>query len=283
MYRKPELPILDILASSTGQLGSNATWLNMHFAATQPEYENLLRSVGYEPGWLIIDLGCGGGHALPLLANVVGPSGRVIGLDLALDNVISARDMIHNCSLPNAKDFFVGSILNMPFHGDAADGIWCANVLMYLTSDELLLALEELKRIVRPGGLIAVKESNLALTIPYPIDPSYYWPVNSALSNYLPGCFRAPGLIHEFKRAGLREVRQQNVLIERRSPFLPEEKSFIAAHMQMCAAIAGTLDLSEAAKFFWSAQREYNSPDCIINSQFLAFYETISLIVATSP
>lgn len=42
-------------SSSTGQLMTDADWLDAHFEACRPEYEALLRSVGIRPGWQALD------------------------------------------------------------------------------------------------------------------------------------------------------------------------------------------------------------------------------------
>ncbi len=49
-------------ASSTGQLMTDAGWLDAHFETYRPEYEAMLRSVGIRPGWHVLDAGCGGGE-----------------------------------------------------------------------------------------------------------------------------------------------------------------------------------------------------------------------------
>jgi arsenite methyltransferase len=79
----------DAHASSTGQALTGADWLDVHFEAERPEYEQMVRSVGIQPGWRVLDAGCGGGSFLPLIAEAVGPVGRIAALDHAPDN--SAR------------------------------------------------------------------------------------------------------------------------------------------------------------------------------------------------
>src|SRR5689334_666040 len=46
---------------STGQALASAGWLDAHYETCRLEYEALLRSVGIEPGWRVLDAGCGGG------------------------------------------------------------------------------------------------------------------------------------------------------------------------------------------------------------------------------
>ena len=59
-------------ASSTGQALTASGWLDTHFEACRPEYEAMLDSVGIEPGWRVLDAGCGSGTYLPLLTKLEG-------------------------------------------------------------------------------------------------------------------------------------------------------------------------------------------------------------------
>src|SRR6476620_6304913 len=74
-------------SSSTGQRLTGGDWLDVHFEAFRPEYEAMCRSVGFQPGWHVLDAGCGSGGFLPLIAEAVGPSGRIAAFDLAPDNI----------------------------------------------------------------------------------------------------------------------------------------------------------------------------------------------------
>ena len=78
-------------STSTGHALSAAAWLDAHYLAAQPEYETMVRSVGFQRGWRVLDAGCGGGSYLPLLAELVGPQGHISAVDLAPENVAHLR------------------------------------------------------------------------------------------------------------------------------------------------------------------------------------------------
>ena len=88
-------------ASSTGQVGTAACFLDAHFEACRDAYETMLRSVGLEAGWHVLDAGCGAGSFLPLIAELVGPGGRLAALDWAADNIaaVEARTKHLPCSV----------------------------------------------------------------------------------------------------------------------------------------------------------------------------------------
>ncbi len=66
----------DARMTSTGYAVSDAPWLNLHFRTCRAEYEDALRFIGIEPGWAVLDAGCGSGGYIPLLCELVGPQGR---------------------------------------------------------------------------------------------------------------------------------------------------------------------------------------------------------------
>ena len=55
-------PIAEAHGVSTGHILADAGWLGTHFEACRPEYEAMLRSVGLQPGWRVLDAGCGSGR-----------------------------------------------------------------------------------------------------------------------------------------------------------------------------------------------------------------------------
>ena len=51
--------------AATGLVGTEATFLDAHFEACRPEYEAMIRSVGIESGWHVLDAACGAGGQDP--------------------------------------------------------------------------------------------------------------------------------------------------------------------------------------------------------------------------
>ena len=211
-------------ATSTGHAQSRADWLDLHFEDCRPEYEAMLRSVGLQPGWRVLDAGTGGGAYLPLLAELVGSGGRIAALDLAPENVAAVRERLAAWHLPCPVAVEEGSLLALPYPDNSFDAAWCANVSQYLADDELATALAELRRVVRPGGLVAVKEFELAHWLFAPADPATHWRIMEALRRLQTagaGMLRARQLRGWLGRAGLIETRQRTTLSERSAPLGP--------------------------------------------------------------
>lgn len=127
-----------------------ATW-DTKFGDDLPAYAAAVAEAAPPLGGTALDLGCGTGRALPALRAAVGPTGRVIGLDLTpqmLDAVRSSgRDR-------DATALLLGDAQRLPFTDAAIDAIFAAGLLNHL--DKLSAGLRELARVTRPGGQLIV-------------------------------------------------------------------------------------------------------------------------------
>ena len=114
-------------AASTGLILTSAAFLDVHFEACRPEYEAMLRSVGLQPGWRVLDAGCGSGSYLPLIAEAVGPAGAIAALDLAPENLAIVERRAADWGHATPIEARVGPLLTLPYADDAFDAVWCAN------------------------------------------------------------------------------------------------------------------------------------------------------------
>ena len=151
----------------------------------------MIRSVGLKSGWSVLDAGCGGGSFLPLLAELVGARGHICALDLAPENIARVDALVENSQFPCAVDTRVGNLTSLPYEDNRFDAVWCANITQYLTDDELSQVFAEFRRVVRPGGLVAVKEVDLTVIQFSPFDPTMIWRLyDAARHHYSPDAGR---------------------------------------------------------------------------------------------
>ena len=73
--------------SSTGLRLSNSAFIEAHYAVCRASYEAMLRSVDIQPGWHVMDAGCGSGSFLPLMAALVGINGKLTAFDIDAENI----------------------------------------------------------------------------------------------------------------------------------------------------------------------------------------------------
>jgi arsenite methyltransferase len=100
--------------TSTGSDLSESSYLDAHFEAMRPEYESMIRSVGIEPGWQVLDAGCGSGSFLPLLADLVGSSGHISALDLAPENIETVENLVNSGRVDCSVAVKVGGVTSLP-------------------------------------------------------------------------------------------------------------------------------------------------------------------------
>lgn len=111
-----------------------------------------LAALGLEPGMRALDVGCGAGDDARAMAEIVGPTGKVVGLDLSMTMVERARERAAGSDLP--VEFVQGSVYELPFPDSSFDASRADRVLQHL--DEPLRALQEMVRVTKPGGRIAI-------------------------------------------------------------------------------------------------------------------------------
>ncbi len=261
-------------ASSTGQTMTGADWLDVHFDACRPEYEAMLRSVGIQTGWHVLDAGCGSGSYLPLMAALVGPAGRIAALDLAPDNVASVEHRTSGWERATAVEARVGSILSLPYEDAAFDAVWCAATTQYLTDRELTVALGEFRRVVRPGGLVTIKEFDATMPRFTPARPLLFAHTFEVLARggelqvQAAGCLRAQSLPIWLRRAGLTSVWMRRSLIERSAPLGLSERQLWGDYFTLWAPMMLRHELPDEDRAVWErlanpAEREHllDDPD----------------------
>lgn len=113
----------------------------------------LLAAAAPVPGERVLDVACGTGLVTLAAAEAVGPQGQVLGVDISGEMVEAARRRAQARRLGNLEFARMdGERLELPDGG--FDLALCALGLMYLP--EPLQALRELRRVLRPGGRLAV-------------------------------------------------------------------------------------------------------------------------------
>lgn len=115
----------------------------------------------------VLDCGCGVGSITLDLAELVAP-GEVIGIDMDEKQLQVARRNAEQRALTNAS-FEEGNIYQLRFDSNSFDAA-LAHTLLYHLSDPLR-AMQELRRVLKPGGIVAISDDDLSTIRFSPNDP----------------------------------------------------------------------------------------------------------------
>lgn len=246
--------------SSTGQVFTGAAWLDARYESSRAAYESQVRAAGFQPGWHVLDAGCGSGSYLPVLAELVGPAGQLSALDLAGENIATVEDRLQGWGLEGRVSTCVGSVLALPYRDASFDAVWCANTSQYLTDAEFGVALKELIRVVRPGGIVAIKESDATRMQVMPA------PVGIMLRAYLAGArsgagiegglIRAAELPSWLRRANLAEIRRYTTLLEHSAPMSGFPRDQWRSLLEFLAERTAQTGVSPEDRAFWASLQD---------------------------
>jgi SAM-dependent methyltransferase len=160
------------------------------------------------PGETVVDLGSGAGMDAFLAARQVGPTGRVIGVDMTDAMLEKARENARKAGLEDVVEFRKGNIEALPVEDESVDAI-ISNCVINL-SPEKERVYREAYRVLRPGGRIMISDVVLERPLPQAVLDS--------IDAYL-GCVGGASLRDEYletiAKAGFREVR-----VEREGSFV---------------------------------------------------------------
>jgi 2-polyprenyl-3-methyl-5-hydroxy-6-metoxy-1,4-benzoquinol methylase len=173
---------------SPEELASLPAEANMGLSCGNPTAFASLR-----PGEVVVDLGCGGGLDVLLAAGKVGPTGRVVGIDMTPEMLERARANAAKQGASNVE-FHQATIDKLPL-ADASVDCVISNCVINLTPDKPAV-FREIARVLKPGGRVAVSDIALKKELP----PE----VGSNLMAYI-GCVAGAISFADYER-GLREA-----------------------------------------------------------------------------
>jgi SAM-dependent methyltransferase len=117
------------------------------FARWAPD---LVQAAGVRPAERVLDVACGTGAVTRLLAEQVGPAGKVTGLDITPGMLAAAR-----LAAPSQRiEWLEGSAVKMPLPDGTFDAVICQHGLQFFP--DKAAALSEMRRVLTRGGRLAL-------------------------------------------------------------------------------------------------------------------------------
>ena len=122
----------------------------------QPMREVALEMLAPAPGELLLEIGFGTGHVLARLAQAVGPTGRVFGIDISENMLAQARELLERENLADRVTLACGDAEDLPYPPDSFEGILMCFTLELFDTPDIPRVVAQCKRVLRPGGRIVL-------------------------------------------------------------------------------------------------------------------------------
>jgi len=103
----------------------------------------------------IAEFGCGSGYFTSLLAEKVGPEGRIFAIDILENAINETKELIELLGFNNVV-FHQGNVKNLPYEDNFFDVVFISQILFQNEDYEKIL--DEGLRILKPGGYMVVLE-----------------------------------------------------------------------------------------------------------------------------
>lgn len=199
------------------------------------ELAHVVAAVPLPPTAEVLDVGCGDGFYLRLLADRLRRGGRVIGLDSNAAFLEKAKARLAKANVEPTVEFICGNLFDA-LPTDRFDLVWCAQSLY--SFPEPVAALRAMAHAARSGGLVAVLENDTLhqLLLPWPSDLEIA--LRAAELAAFSAESRCPEKFYVGRRlpcimaqAGLEPVAFETRTIDRAQPLAPALQSFLTAYL----------------------------------------------------
>lgn len=134
--------------------GANYDRFAVFSGCTASFYRKAAARIPLEPGMRVLDLGCGTASLGLAVAELMGSSGEVHGVDLAEEQLAHARNKTKNAEIP--FEFHCCSMDELPFPEDSFDAVVTSLALHATPPEVRRRAISEVSRVLKPGGIFGL-------------------------------------------------------------------------------------------------------------------------------
>ncbi len=144
------------LSSSDRKDWDSKTWVrNLHELRLR---DLLLFTLGDLRGKKVLDVGCGGGIYLGIVSKM--GAAHIAGQDLSQKDIALARNRFQREGVP--ADIKLGDATELQFETESFDVVFSADFFEHVTLEQKRKIVSEVYRVLKPGGLFAIKTPNLS-------------------------------------------------------------------------------------------------------------------------
>ena len=235
--------------------------------AFRKELEDAIGAYDLQNGARVLDAPCGDGFYTELLARQM-RSGQLVAADISTECLANAEKTVQ----PKADldvQFQLADAYKLPFDDNSFDFVWCAQ--NFITLDDPVQALRELARVLRPGGQVAVLETDEYHHVLLPWSVELELAVQRAVRDECQHRYgdaakfaQARDLRSEFREAGLRPTVKRTVVADRSAPFDSATREFLTRHLNYLQHFV-RMELTPREMANLKKATDATDPDSLIN------------------
>jgi ubiquinone/menaquinone biosynthesis C-methylase UbiE/class 3 adenylate cyclase len=225
----------------------------------------LLELLDARTGESLLDLGSGTGEDVFALRHIVGPTGRVIGVDSSETMIEEARRRASEAGI-DAVEFVQGNVMSLDFPDATFDAVRSDRVFQYLLEPQR--AMREVVRVTRPGGRVVIADTDWETAVCDAVDDGLTARINSAWASSRPNGRAGQQLYRLGKVAGLVNVSVEGV-VQVKTELDQLYLEGVLPALARAAVDAGAVTPDEASR--WLATLELAAADGLFFRAFTTF------------
>jgi len=229
--------------------------LRAFHVAFEQDLRRIVQDLRLSANAKVLDLCCGDGFYSCLLGEALGPNGLLVAVDQSRAYLTRAEKRVAQSGLSCRPRFELSDAYALPFEDAKFDLAWCAH--SFISLGDPVLALKEMRRVVRPGGVVAILECDEYhhVLLPWPVE------LEIALQRAVAEHFRekygegekaapARSLARMLRQAGLRPRRKRTYSADRQPPFVASTRRFVDLYLKSLGKLVqGRLSAEEEDLF----------------------------------
>jgi ubiquinone/menaquinone biosynthesis C-methylase UbiE len=122
--------------------------------------EMALQRLSIVQGETVLEVGFGTGDCLKQITELVGPAGKVYGIDISRGMIERTKRRLQKAGLASAVELCCGDATCLPFNESTFDAVFMSFTLEVFDTPEIPRVLAQIKKVLKPGGRLGIVDTS---------------------------------------------------------------------------------------------------------------------------